>query len=181
MSSVSALRRRVRQAGLQQVVPGDRRGYWQSCGDWIVSEPGALPPLRLDPVRESAAAARSYVRAALNVFGLPELVDSAELGVSELAGNACLHAHTSFIVAVTLTDTCRVRITVSDASDVAPMARPAGPLATSGRGLLLLTAAGEWGVERPIDGSSGKGIWFEPTSELTEAPRGIASLSDPFD
>jgi hypothetical protein len=140
-----------------------------------------LPPLQLDPVRESAAAARSYVRAALNALGLPELIDSAELGVSELAANACMHAHTSFIVAVRLMNSSRVRITVSDASDAAPTARVAGPLATSGRGLLLLTAAGAWGVEPPLDGMSGKRIWFEPTSELTETVVSSASLNHPLD
>jgi anti-sigma regulatory factor (Ser/Thr protein kinase) len=162
---------------MQLAVPVGRGGYLHGCGDQIVSE-RAVPPLQLDPVRESSAAARRYVRAALERFGLPELADMAELGVSELAANVCMHAHTPFVVTVSLTDPSRVRITVSDASVASPAPRPAGPLATSGRGLHLLSAAGDWGVEPPIDGSSGKLIWFEPVNELAEARFADTSVND---
>lgn len=104
----------------------------------------------------------------------------AELGVSELAANVCLHAHTSFVVTVRLVDASRVRITVSDTSAASAIPQQAGPLATSGRGLHLLSAAGEWGVERPLDGSPGKLIWFEPASELAEGWVAGTSAKDPL-
>jgi hypothetical protein len=39
-------------------------------------------------------------------------------------------------------------------------------MATTGRGLRLLSAYGSWGIQEPIDGRIGKTIWFQP------APRG---------
>jgi anti-sigma regulatory factor (Ser/Thr protein kinase) len=120
----------------------------------------------MDPVAEAAAKARRYVRAALIELGHLELVDNAELGVSELATNATLHGRTPFTIAIVPGQHGPVRIEVTDASPAVPTQKRHGTFATTGRGLRLLEAAGHWGVEV---GSTGKTVWFEPAAEMSEA------------
>lgn len=124
-------------------------------------------PLRMDPVAEAAAQARRYVRAAVLEMGYPELVDNAELGVSELATNATLHSRTPFTISVRGGVSGAVRIEVADGSPAVPQQKRHGDLAATGRGLRLLGAAGEWGVDPAPAG--GKTVWFEPSPEMDEA------------
>jgi hypothetical protein len=130
----------------------------------------------MDPVAEAAAAARRYVRAAVTEMGHPELVDNAELGVSELATNATLHGRTPFTITVRVGVHGPVRIQVTDGSPMVPQQKRHGELATTGRGLRLLDAAGVWGVE---PSGTGKTVWFEPSRDINEAAFGeLWSVSD---
>ncbi|MFB7380812.1 ATP-binding protein [Kitasatospora purpeofusca] len=98
---------------------------------------------------QSAAAARGLVRTALRDWELEDLVEAAELVVSELVGNA---AKTGCRLEMTITveritDRC-VRISVRDGSRILPCLIDAGPAAESGRGMALVhhLTGGHWGV-----------------------------------
>jgi hypothetical protein len=133
-------------------------------------------PLHLGPVPEASSQARQFVREALTLLGAEGFIDSAELGVSELVTNACLHARTAITVAVTISKAGRVRIEVSDDSPRQPTEQRLGAMATTGRGLRLLSAYGSWGIDDPIDGRIGKTIWFQPMSRNDSA--GALALDD---
>jgi anti-sigma regulatory factor (Ser/Thr protein kinase) len=103
------------------------------------------------------------------------LTDSAELGVSELVTNACLHARTAITVGLRLLESGEVRIEVSDDSPRQPLKQAFSALSTTGRGLRLLSAYGTWGVEAANDG---KTVWFQPAAAAAagSAPSGAAVL-----
>lgn len=131
--------------------------------------------LAADPV--SVPGARRFVRDGLESWGQETLVDKAALCVSELAGNAALHAGCTFMhvtlqqrdggVVVAVEDDGMVppdvvapRMTWPglDEEEVPVMEHP-----TTGRGLAIVSMlARDWGVE-PTD--AGKRIW----AELTDA------------
>ena len=72
--------------------------------------------------------------------------------------NALLHAGGTIRVSVTGDDD-RVRVSVEDTGDEAPLRRAAGERAVDGRGLHLVAELSErWGVDLR-DGS--KAVWFE--------------------
>jgi len=105
-------------------------------------------------------AARRFVAAVLECHPSAERapVSDAQLVVSELAGNAVLHACSPFSVSVQ-TDESAIRISVHDWSVRPPLMRDATPAARSGRGLRLVDAlASKWGVELEPDG---KTVWAE--------------------
>lgn len=141
------------------------------------ADPGAVAPLRLDPVGSAAAAARRYVADALHRLGHDDLIDSARLGVSELVTNACLHAASPCVVRVVPSGTT-MRIEVSDDSSLVPVQSRRQGTAGTGRGLLLVEAAGRWGVDARTDGGPGKTVWFEPQSDLAPVELGSAEDSD---
>jgi anti-sigma regulatory factor (Ser/Thr protein kinase) len=86
------------------------------------------------------------------------LLDDARLIVTELAANAILHARSPFSVTVHAHAT-GVRLSVRDRSAVRPIVRPGGPLAASGRGLLLVAAlSADWGV---VVSADGKTVWAD--------------------
>ncbi|MGY0466823.1 ATP-binding protein [Kitasatospora sp. cg17-2] len=97
----------------------------------------------------SAAAARRLVRTALRGWELEDLVEAAELVVSELVGNAaktgCRLEMT--VTVARITDRC-VRISVRDGSRVLPCLIDAGPGAECGRGMALVhhLTGGHWGA-----------------------------------
>jgi anti-sigma regulatory factor (Ser/Thr protein kinase) len=125
----------------------------------------APAPLRLPPVPQSSARARRFIRDTLRSLGLDSLVEAAELGISELVTNACVHARSEITVAVNMARAGMVRIEVSDDSPRPPRRTDLGPLATGGRGLQLLSAYGRWGVQ-PGNGRPGKTVWFEPSGQI---------------
>lgn len=129
------------------------------------SATGVPAPLRLDPVGAAAAAARRYIAEVLHGLGRDDLVESAQLGVSELVTNSCLHAATPCVVRVSSTAS-GVRIEVMDESPLVPERNRRRRTAATGRGLFLVEAAGRWGVDARADGSPGKLVWFEPSPEL---------------
>jgi anti-sigma regulatory factor (Ser/Thr protein kinase) len=105
----------------------------------------------------SVSRARAFVVAALE--GYPrELIDKAELMVSELATNALRHAHKGFTVEVG-TDPAQVRVEVTDAGGGSPRRRFPTLLEPTGRGLQIVAAlADRWDVT-PVD-TGGKTVWF---------------------
>ncbi len=98
---------------------------------------------------ESVRAARHLVRNKLDEWGLAELVDAAELIVSELATNAAkTGCQRRMGVAVRRITDDTVRIMVRDGSRSLPVMVTAGPTDTSGRGMGLVhrLTQGHWGV-----------------------------------
>jgi anti-sigma regulatory factor (Ser/Thr protein kinase) len=124
------------------------------ANDWAGSYP-------LPSVTRSSGLARLLVRQALE--GSPaELVDDAQLLVSELVTNAIRHAETGVRLHIDLARP-GIRVGVEDGSaDPLPASYPVGLPGDGqehGYGLGLLdTLADAWGWERT---AAGKNVWFE--------------------
>jgi PAS domain S-box-containing protein len=98
------------------------------------------------------------IRAELLSAGREDLVETAELLVSEIVTNALVHAGTPIEVAFSFVDG-GLRVEVTDGSPHAPTLRGYGPSAGTGRGLMLLDEmVDEWGV---VPDHPGKTVWFE--------------------
>lgn len=124
----------------------------------------ARTALPCDP--QSVRAARHFVSDALRDWGQTEqLVDTAELLVSELVSNALLHAHSSVEVVLRYAeDTTRVEVSDTSGRDV--VRRRHSLSATTGRGLMLVDQlAAAWGVTRR---RGGKIVWFEVRPGMAE-------------
>jgi hypothetical protein len=132
---------------------------------------GELPqePLALAPIGQASRQARAYIRNGLTALGWEALLDSAELAVTELVTNACLHARTPIVVALRIMADNAVRIEVTDGSPLVPEQRRFDTMATTGRGLRLLESFGRWGVETPAPPLTGKTVWFEPSEDSDSA------------
>ena len=135
--------------------------------------------LAADPV--SVSAARRFVTDGLVSWERTALIDSATLCVSELAGNAALHAASTFMeIALQALGKAAVRVSVED--DGAVPAEVVAPRATftesegvdfsiddeptTGRGLAIVSVlAREWGVEHTPEG---KRVWAELTENEPE-------------
>ncbi|MCY4728791.1 ATP-binding protein [Nocardioides sp. STR2] len=120
----------------------------------------------------AAADARRWVGDVCERLERPDLVECAELGVSELVANAILHAAAPYKVRVRGTAS-HPRIEVVDGSPRPPV--PPVPaegddldlLLTFGRGLSMVAqCAVAWGATIESDG---KIVWFEPAPEMTDA------------
>jgi anti-sigma regulatory factor (Ser/Thr protein kinase) len=153
--------------------------YW----GMIVRMTSASPPAELrvrlaaDPVCVSGA--RRFVSDGLRSWRRQDLLDDAELCVSELAGNAVLHSGTTFMEIVLQTLHRGVRISVEDDGPTpAAAVVPRQPFAadgdetdlddepTTGRGLAIVSIlASSWGVELT---GAGKRIWAELVAGDTE-------------
>jgi len=115
--------------------------------------------------------ARSWVSKVLAEIGREDLVDAAQLGVSELVTNALIHSQPPLSVRVRGT-VDHPRIEVVDSSPVPPQRSPNAPepadvddsnLTTFGRGLdLVAMMSRRWGSDLAHDGLS-KSVWFEPS------------------
>jgi hypothetical protein len=116
------------------------------AGPWI------LPS---DP--EACRRARTVVRAILADWALDHLTHTAELLVSELVGNALLHAEGPFHLTVESRKMLRCR--VEDRSRQHPSRRTAALDDEHGRGLELVhLMSSDWGVDHtPL----GKVVWFD--------------------
>ncbi|MFF2352266.1 ATP-binding protein [Kitasatospora sp. NPDC058115] len=105
--------------------------------------------LRLPYTPASARTARLLVRAKLTEWKLPQLIDDAELVMSELVGNAArTGCRTSMLVGIRHATGDTVRLLVADGSAILPVLIDADPDAESGRGLLLVDqlTRQRWGV-----------------------------------
>ncbi|MFF6814101.1 SpoIIE family protein phosphatase [Streptomyces sp. NPDC012403] len=116
------------------------------------------PSRRFPPVPKSVAEARRFVRATLG-DAAPDLVDTAQLLVSELVTNVVLHARTEVEVAARVDDGT-VHVRVGDRRPdrgLVPHGCPS--YAGTGQGLALVAAlSSRRGVET---GDEGKTVWFE--------------------
>ncbi|UUU22435.1 ATP-binding protein [Streptomyces sp. DSM 40750] len=120
---------------------------------------------------ESARRARLLISAALNTWGIGDLVDTATLIVSELVGNSVQHTPCSLLrVTVSRPAPHRVRVAVIDKSRTVPdMTTPVDD-AEEGRGLFLIDVLSDrWGCDRH---SWGKTVWAE-----LESTRAVAATA----
>jgi len=126
----------------------------------------------------SVKLARSWVTRVLGEIGRDDLVDSAQLGVTELVTNALIHSRPPLSIRVRGT-VDHPRIEVVDSSPVPPQRLPTLDLAddldeldvtTFGRGLALVAmSSSRWGSDLGLDGRT-KSVWFEPGADTTDAP-----------
>lgn len=101
------------------------------------------------------------IRDCLVTAGREDLLDTAELLVSEIVTNALVHAGTPVDVAFCFVDG-GLRVEVTDGSPHLPTPRGYGPSAGTGRGLMLLEEmVDEWGV---VPDDPGKTVWFQIAS-----------------
>jgi anti-sigma regulatory factor (Ser/Thr protein kinase) len=118
---------------------------------------------------QSVTVARHFVRDSLLEWGMPQLADDAQLGVSELVANAVRHARTPVELTVELD--AGVRFAVRDRHP--ELRRPStgaqvDSFAENGRGLQLVAAiSSDWGISARGDG---KVIWFALNAPDTSAP-----------
>ncbi len=119
----------------------------------------------------AAADARRWVGDICQRLDRHDLVECAELGVSELVANAIIHGSAPYKVRVRGTAS-HPRIEVVDGSTNPPV--PPGPVAeddldillTFGRGLAMVAqCAVAWGATIEADG---KIVWFEPAPDMRE-------------
>jgi anti-sigma regulatory factor (Ser/Thr protein kinase) len=130
--------------------------------------------LAVSHVPQSAAEARRAVGDDLVRNGVDrEAVDDVVLVVSELVGNAVLHAvaasdHELHVRWEIEPDAVVVRVVDGTAEMPMPMTPPAEPDAPSGRGLAIVAAlARDWGVQCD---EHGKQVWARvPTRHLVSA------------
>ncbi|MGI8645391.1 MAG: ATP-binding protein [Nocardioides sp.] len=127
------------------------------------------PALALAPDPRSVQEARRWVGSTCHELGRDELVECAQLGVSELVTNALLHAEHPITVRVRGT-LDHPRVEVTDGSPQPPQVTPLPAtdlddlLTTFGRGLSIVAMCSvAWGAAIEADG---KCVWFEPA----EAP-----------
>ncbi|MBT3153228.1 SpoIIE family protein phosphatase [Streptomyces sp. CHD11] len=123
-------------------------------------EPGDVAEWQLAVEPSAPGRARAVVREQLHDWGLPKLLDSAELLVSELVTNAVLHSRAR-PVALRLVRGDTLLCEVEDDDHELPTLIDARPLDEAGRGLRVVsTLARAWGTSRT---AAGKSVWFELT------------------
>jgi anti-sigma regulatory factor (Ser/Thr protein kinase) len=111
----------------------------------------------LPPHPSSVGEARRLVRAELLETGREDLIDTAELLVSELVTNALVHAGTPIDVVARVSDS-GLRVEIGDGSPNLPAPRHHARMAGTGRGLRLLQQmVDSWGAHPYADG---KVVWF---------------------
>lgn len=109
--------------------------------------------------RGSVTAARRFVTAIL-ADQPPDLVQTVELLVSELASNCVRHTDSDFEIAVTRQADV-IRIAATDRGTGQPVMRTPDPLSTSGRGLPIIDMMSRaWGVDPARPPAPGKTVWF---------------------
>ncbi|MEU9617247.1 ATP-binding protein, partial [Streptomyces sp. NPDC048209] len=112
-------------------------------------QPSAPATAMLPYTPEAAGAARRLVHDKLGEWGLPHLIDDAELIVSELVANAAkTGCQRRMTVAIRRPAEQTVRISVRDGSRVLPCLLLVGDDAPGGRGLAIVHAltGGRWGA-----------------------------------
>ena len=70
--------------------------------------PLSKPAIRLDPGPGCVKQARAWVAETCRALGRDELIEAAELGVSELVANALLHARAPVLLRMRGTDSVRL-------------------------------------------------------------------------
>jgi CheY-like chemotaxis protein/anti-sigma regulatory factor (Ser/Thr protein kinase) len=115
--------------------------------------------IELGPDRSDVAAARRFVTDRCREWGCADVVDDAELVVSELVTNALLYSESPCELRAGLSDAA-MRLQVVDQGTGMPDPMSATDTDEHGRGLLLVSAlCAAWGVEALPGG--GKIVWAE--------------------
>jgi anti-sigma regulatory factor (Ser/Thr protein kinase) len=142
-------------------------------GGCMTRKPWELPFLA-EP--EELGALRRLLRLHLRLWGLADVIDAAEVCVTELVGNVIRHvgAGTPITLVVAMRDT-HLRIALRDPDTRAlPTLMSAGPEAEAGRGMTLVDAfADRWGV---VLGAQSKLVWCDLSTRLA-SPSG--HVNDP--
>lgn len=142
------------------------------------------PALSLGPGPRGVQNARRWVVSTCTDIDRTDLIECAELGVSELVTNALLHGEAPILVRVRGTRE-HPRVEVRDASVEPPHLPNTHPtdedelLLTFGRGLgIVARCADAWGAEIEDDG---KVVWFAPATGVREelVDGLITGVSDP--
>jgi anti-sigma regulatory factor (Ser/Thr protein kinase) len=135
--------------------------------------PLSRPALSLGPGPRGVQDARRWVVETCRDIGRDDLLECAELGVSELVTNALLHATGPISVRVRGTRE-HPRVEVRDGSPEPPIMPSAEPLdedellLTFGRGLGIVSRCSDaWGVDLEEDG---KTVWFAPAQHPGRDP-----------
>lgn len=135
----------------------------------------------LDPGPSCVRDARRWAADSCRALGRDELIETAELGTSELVANALLHAQAPIGLRMRGTRE-HPRIEVLDGSGEPPSPNPRmveddGLLTTVGRGLgIVAMCATAWGAE--IE-RRGKVVWFEPADHIADEPVLEGDIFDP--
>lgn len=120
--------------------------------------------------------ARLLIRDSLVAAGREDLVETAELMVSEIVTNALVHAATPIEVSFSFVGG-GLRVEVTDGSPHKPTLRGYGPNAGTGRGIMLLEElVDEWGV---VPDDPGKTVWFQIATQSDAADRSPAPAARP--
>jgi serine/threonine-protein kinase RsbW len=112
----------------------------------------------------SVRTVRERLRAELASQCPPARIEDARMVVSELVANSLRYArplagHTIAVGWTVRPDALRLSVTDGGSLTTAPKTRPAGDLATGGRGLMIVESlAQRWGVESEGDGTT---VWAE--------------------
>jgi anti-sigma regulatory factor (Ser/Thr protein kinase) len=145
-------------------------GYAEVCTAHSHVVAAAPPPTDADVTRRfpkstaSPGAARRFVSDWLTARGHTDVIDTAQLAVSELATNALVHAQSDFTVSLVRVGDI-VRISVGDRSADAPVRQIVDDRARCGRGLAIVAAlVRAFGHEFSDDG---KFVW----ADLAIAPQ----------
>jgi CheY-like chemotaxis protein/anti-sigma regulatory factor (Ser/Thr protein kinase) len=102
--------------------------------------------------------ARDFVRRCLVEWGSSRVLEEAALVVTELAGNAVVHARSAYEVRLSRTDGV-IRIEVADSDPGTPEPQPFSAVAESGRGIVIVSAlSASWGIDAQ---PRGKITWAE--------------------
>jgi len=149
----------------------------------FMSQHGGAAGRRLQAHPSSVATARRVVRDALTVARRDDLVEAAQLLVSEVVTNALVHAGTPIDFQASVGD-AGLRVEVTDGSTQAPAPRSYGAMAGTGRGLRLLEQlVDRWGT---LVHEHGKTVWFELSSgyrlgdvTLPVAPDAVEAMDPP--
>lgn len=128
-----------------------------------------LQPLDAKP--STVQFARSWAANACHEIDRGDLVDSVQLGVSELVTNALLHGEPPYGIRLRGTR-LHPRVEVTDSSQDPPaipaFTDPEDMFNTFGRGLSIVAACSTaWGA---VIEDSGKFVWFEPSHDLLDDP-----------
>jgi hypothetical protein len=136
-----------------------------------ITVPLNRPALSLGSGPRGVQDARRWVVGTCHDIGRGDLVECAELGVSELVTNALLHADPPLSVRVRGTRE-HPRVEVNDGSAEAPQMPADGPcdeddlLLTFGRGLSIVArCSAAWGVDLE---ETGKVVWFVPADHARD-------------
>ncbi len=118
--------------------------------------------IQLPGMEDSPARARRFLLDALD--GYPDqLVERAQLLLSELVTNAVVHGEPPVVVNVVIGPST-LRIEVADHGDEAPELRESSMADSHGRGLTIVARLSDhWGIEWR---GKGKAVWFGLTTEF---------------